>query len=176
MLSCFVGCFPFWVFSVMVLFCILFLLLYIVVSFQFLYKFTDHYHLEQTQLHSITIISYQKAALWLEFIAPHFFRITPLRHILHPSVYKIQQISETDSHTIQTEGQAYNSVRVYLLITSVSLATSIGTPRITFCQREVTYSTLQNGGRVKRLKIKTINSSMIKRRWKSTWRSFATMT
>jgi len=52
-------------------------------------------------------------------------------------VFKIQQISHTDSHAIQTEGEAYNSVRVYLLITPVGLATSIGTARITFCQREV---------------------------------------
>ena len=44
----------------------------------------------------------------------------------------------TERHAIQTEGEAYTSVRVYLLLTSVSLATSIGKPRITFCQGEVT--------------------------------------
>jgi hypothetical protein len=47
-------------------------------------------------------------------------------------VFKTQQIPHTDSQATQTEGQAYISVRVYLLITAVSLATSIGTPRIHF--------------------------------------------
>jgi hypothetical protein len=67
----------------------------------------------------------------------HFFRITPYDNFLRPSVFKIQQLSDTKNHAIQTEGQAYNSVTVYLLITSVSLATSTGTPKITLCQREV---------------------------------------
>jgi len=51
-----------------------------------------------------------------------------------------------DRHAFQTEWQAYSSVRVYRLITSVSLATAIGTPRILFCQREVMYSMSQNRG------------------------------
>jgi hypothetical protein len=53
-------------------------------------------------------------------------------------VFKTQQISHTETHTIQTKGEAYSSVRVYLLITAVSLAAYIGTTRITFCQRQVT--------------------------------------
>jgi hypothetical protein len=71
----------------------------------------------------------------LKIIAPYFFRISPFDRLLRPSVFKIQQISHTKSYAIQTEGQAYNSLTVYLLITSVSLATSTGTPRITFCKR-----------------------------------------
>jgi hypothetical protein len=63
----------------------------------------------------------------------YLFRITPFDHLLHPGLFKIQQLSHTDSHAIQTEREAYNSVPVYLLITPVSLAT----PRYTFCQREV---------------------------------------
>jgi len=73
----------------------------------------------------------------LEFINPFSFRITPSDHLLHPSVLRIQQISHINSHATQTEGQAYNSVPVCLLITSISLATSIGTPMITLCQLKV---------------------------------------
>jgi hypothetical protein len=57
-------------------------------------------------------------------------------YLLRPNVFKIQQISDTKSHAIRTEGEVYNSVRVSLVITLASVATSIGTPRITFCQRE----------------------------------------
>jgi len=77
---------------------------------------------------------------------PVFLLNHPVDHLLHPSVFKIQQISHTDSHAVQTEGQVYNSVPVCLLTTSVSLVTSIGTQRITLCQREVMYNTLQNRG------------------------------
>jgi hypothetical protein len=46
---CFV-CFPFCVFCVFVLFCVLFLLLYIAVCFPFLYQSTDHCQWMETQL------------------------------------------------------------------------------------------------------------------------------
>ena len=39
------------------IFCVFFLLLYIAVSFLFLYKFTDHCQLEKTQLQYINIVS-----------------------------------------------------------------------------------------------------------------------
>ena len=82
-------------------------------------------------------IIFHKAASSSQFISLYFYRITPYDNLLRPSVFKIQQISYTDSHATQTEGQAYNSVPVYLFITSVSLATSIRTPRNTLCQRKV---------------------------------------
>jgi hypothetical protein len=75
---------------------------------------------------------------------PHAWRLLtcislgyPSDHFLRPIVLKTQRIMDTKNHAIQTEGHAYISVSVYLLITSVSLATSICTPRITLCQREV---------------------------------------
>ena len=105
--------------------------------FSILYNFTDHCHLVETQLQSIHTISFHKAASCLEIITLYFLRNTPLDHFLGPSVFNTKPISHTDSHATQTEGEAYNSVPVYLLITPVSLATSIGTARITFCQREV---------------------------------------
>jgi hypothetical protein len=51
---CFIVC----VFCVFVLFCVLFLLLYIAVCFLFLCKFTDCCHRMETQLQKICIISY----------------------------------------------------------------------------------------------------------------------
>jgi len=71
-------------------------------------------------------------------LLPFFLRITPFDQLLCPGAFKLQEIPHTESHAIQTKGQAYSSVRVYRLLTSVSLATSIGTPRIAFCQDEVT--------------------------------------
>jgi hypothetical protein len=51
-------CFLFCVFCVSVLFCVLFLLMYIVVSFLSVHKFTDHCHQLETQLQLMNIISY----------------------------------------------------------------------------------------------------------------------
>ena len=109
--------------------------LHIAVCFLFLFKFTDHCHLVETQLQSTNITSY--------FIKqPHtcsglpYSYLESLYHLLRPSVFKIQHISDTESHAIQV-GQAYNSVRFYLFIRSVSLATTIGPVRITFCRRKV---------------------------------------
>jgi len=65
---------------------------------------------------------------------PFLLRITPFDHLLRPGVFKTQQISHTDRHTIQTEGEAYISVRVYLLITAFTFATSTGTPSVTIRQ------------------------------------------
>ena len=56
--SCFYTCVLFCVFCAFVLYYILFLLLFIAVSFPFLYKFTDHCHLVETQLQQINIVSY----------------------------------------------------------------------------------------------------------------------
>jgi len=86
----------------------------------------------------------QKTSPCLEFIALYIFRIIPFDFLPHSFVFKTQQSSHTDSHATQTEGEAYNSVPVYLLITPASSATSIGTARITFCQREIMKNMLQN--------------------------------
>ena len=110
--SCFVYCFLFWLFCVLVLFCVLFLLLYKAVSFKFLYKFPYHCQLVETQLQSINIIPYHKAAPWLEFIVLYSFTLTPFDHLMRPGVFKIQLTSDTEIHAIQTEGEAYNSVRL----------------------------------------------------------------
>lgn len=48
---------PFCVFCVFAFCCVLFLLLYTVVSFLLVYKFTDHYHWVETQLKLINTIS-----------------------------------------------------------------------------------------------------------------------
>ena len=95
---------------------------------------------------------------------PVFFRITPFVHLLRHVVLKTQQISHTDSHATLTDEEAYNSVPVYLLITSVSFATSIGTARITFCQSEVMKNMLKTRVTVKSLKTKIIKRNMIKRK------------
>jgi len=42
-------------------------------------------------------------------------------HLLHPTVFKIQPISETDRHAVQTEGQTYNWDRFYRVDASVYL-------------------------------------------------------
>jgi hypothetical protein len=52
-------CFLFCVFCVFVMFCALFLPLYIIVYFKFVYNFTDHCHRVETQLQLINIISYR---------------------------------------------------------------------------------------------------------------------
>jgi hypothetical protein len=73
----------------------------------------------------------------MEVKAQYILRFTLFEHLLRPSVFKIQQISDTENHSIQTKEVAYSSVPVYLLITTVSLTTSIGLPRIIFCKRKV---------------------------------------
>ena len=65
-----------------------------------------------------------------------YYSLKLFYRLLRPTVFKIQHISDTESHAIQV-GQAYNSVRFYLFIRSVSLATTIGPVRITFCRRKV---------------------------------------
>ena len=49
-------CFIFCVFCAFVLFCVLLLLMHIVVSFLFVYKFIDHCHRMETQFQLISII------------------------------------------------------------------------------------------------------------------------
>jgi acetylglutamate synthase len=70
----------------------------------------------------------------MEVIALYILRFTLFEHLLRPIVFKIQQISDTENQAIQTKGVAYNSVHVYLLITTVSLTTCTGLPRITLCK------------------------------------------
>jgi hypothetical protein len=53
--SCLVCCL--FVYSVFVMFCVLFLFLYIAVSSLFVYKFTDHCHRVETQLQEISYIT-----------------------------------------------------------------------------------------------------------------------
>ena len=146
LLSCFVCCFLFPVFCVLVFFCVLFLLLYTAVFFP---NFIQLYRPLSRGGNPIAANKYynkSNATSFLAFITLYFFRLTPSDHFLLPSVFKIEKSSHTDSHATQTEGEAYNSVPVHLLITPVSLATSIGTARITFCQREVMKNMLQNRG------------------------------
>jgi len=89
-----------------------------------------------TAVNKYHIISHNIATSFSQFIIPNFFRITPSDHILCSMCSKQKKLY-TETHTTQTEGEAYSSVRVYLLITAVSLATSIGTPGITFCRCKV---------------------------------------
>ena len=121
--------------------------LYIAVCVLRLYKFSDYCHLVETQLQ--LIVSYHitsQSSPMLGIYFTYFLRTSSSDRLLHPIGFKLQQIPHTESHSIHIEWKAYNSGRVYPLITSVSLATAIDTPRITLCQREVTYSMLQNWG------------------------------
>jgi hypothetical protein len=58
------------------------------------------------------ILSYHKPASELNFIALYFCTVTTFNHCLFPFVSRTQQISDAEGHAIQTEGEAYNSVRV----------------------------------------------------------------
>jgi len=165
LLPCFVRCFLSWIFWVLALFWVLFLLLYTAVSFPLMYNYTDHCQLVETQFQSINIISYHiisyhiisyhiisyhiisyhiisyhiisySSLMFPVYCPPFLYNLSIWSHSVF-IVFKTQQISHTDSHETQTEGQAYNSVRVYLLITAVNLAASIGTPGVIFCQCKV---------------------------------------
>jgi hypothetical protein len=80
-------CFLLCVFCVFVLFCVLFLLMYTVVSFLFVYKFTDHCHRVGTQLQLIKIMSYKITDCELRRF------ITTLSVSLPPSQFHYQPLS-----------------------------------------------------------------------------------